>query len=182
MNANRPHRTTVCPAGPSQPRRARKPWRARALAPIYGRVEARGGRPFATAKAAHRRSGEGRELETTRISARRRPIVRGCGRFQKSISFCSRPARVRITAPALRAARQGQRGGSRLARPGGRVARRCCCYDARSRASSGYKRPRHRASSRTQAYLRPYAPLARADRDARGSPGGPERWPNLQAR
>ena len=54
-----------------------KPWRARALAPIYGRVGARGGRPFATAKAAHRRSGEGRELEAATISARRRPIVRG---------------------------------------------------------------------------------------------------------
>ena len=58
----------------------------------------------------------------------------GMRAVSKSISFSSRPARVRITAPALRAARQGQRGGSRLARPGGRVARRCCCYDARSRA------------------------------------------------
>ena len=64
---------------------------------------------MATAKAAHRRSGDGRELETTTISARRRPIVRGCGRMPKSIFLSLRAARVRITAPALRAETGGKR-------------------------------------------------------------------------
>ena len=104
-NASRPHNTTVCPARPCQPRRARKPWRARALALIYRRGRARGGRPFATAKAAYGRSGQGRELEAATISARRRPIVRGGGQMPKSTSLFSRPTRVRITAPALRAGR-----------------------------------------------------------------------------
>ena len=57
----------------------------------------------------------------------------------ESISFSSRPARVRITAPALRAsARRCSTLSARL-RAARVVARGCCCYDARSRASSGYK-------------------------------------------
>ena len=130
-NASRPHRTTVCPARPCQPRRARKPWRARALAPICGRVGARGGRPFATAKAEHGRSGQGRELEAATISARRRPIVRGCGWIPKSTSLFSRPTRVRITAPALRA----ETGPRSAASCTVQVARACCCYVATKRLS-----------------------------------------------
>ena len=51
----------------------------------------------------------------------------------------SRPARVRITAPALRAsARRCSTLPARL-RAARVVARACCCYGARSRASSEYK-------------------------------------------
>ena len=57
----------------------------------------------------------------------------------KSTSLFSRPARVRITAPALRAsARRCSTLPARL-RAARVVACSCCCYGARSRASSGYK-------------------------------------------
>ena len=138
-NASRPHRTTVCPARPGQPRRARKPWRARALPPIYGRVGARGGRPFATAE-----SGAQEKRRRTRVGSSHyqcAPAAHRAGMraVSKSISFSSRPARVRITAPALRAsARRCSTLPARL-RAARVVARECCCYGARSRASSGYK-------------------------------------------
>ena len=137
-NASRPHRTTVCPwpiptetceealAGPC----AGPDLRARRGA---GRTAFCDGESGAQEK--RRRTRVGDDPYQCAPAAHRA----GMRAVSKSISFCSRPARVRITAPALRAsARRCSTLPARL-RAARVVARACCCYGARSRASSEYK-------------------------------------------